>query len=119
VSSTFAFDDTKPAVVSATLKYRRPKVLSYFFEASPELLARNSGAPRPRKPTPGPAPTDVTGEPATDSTSSGDEKSEAPAQTKKQHTRIKPPGDVVKLSDRLFYLLQPPLEYLLAGNTME
>jgi SNF2 family DNA or RNA helicase len=119
VSSTFIFDDAKPAVVSATLKYRRPKVLSYFFEATPELLARNSGAPRPRKPAAGPAPAAATGEAAAASTPTGDGNSEAPAQSKKQHTRIKPPGDVVKLSDRLFYLLQPPLEYLLAGNTME
>ena len=27
---------------------------------------------------------------------------------------LKPPGDVVKLSDRLYYLLQPPLETLLS-----
>ncbi len=27
-----------------------------------------------------------------------------------KHTRIKPPKDTVKLEDRLFYLLQPPLE---------
>ena len=34
-------------------------------------------------------------------------------------TRIKPPRDVIKLSDRLFYVLQPPLETLLASNTIE
>ncbi len=32
-----------------------------------------------------------------------------------KHTRIKPPNDIVKLQDRLYYLLQPPLE-LLVGN---
>jgi len=37
----------------------------------------------------------------------------------KQATRIRPPGDVVKLSDRLFYVLQPPLETLLRGGTIE
>ena len=31
------------------------------------------------------------------------------------NTRIQPPRDVVKLSERLFYLLQPDLETLLAG----
>ena len=36
----------------------------------------------------------------------------------KKHTRIKPPGDVIKLQDRLFYLLQPPLETLLSGRSM-
>jgi SNF2 family DNA or RNA helicase len=29
-------------------------------------------------------------------------------------TRIKPPGDVIKLEDRLYYVLQPPLESLIA-----
>ena len=34
-------------------------------------------------------------------------------------TRIKPPGDVIKLEDRLEYLLQPPLEALLAERSLE
>jgi SNF2 family DNA or RNA helicase len=33
-------------------------------------------------------------------------------------TRILPPRDVVKLEDRLFYLLQPPLENLLAAKAL-
>lgn len=33
-------------------------------------------------------------------------------------TRIKPPGDVIKLEDRLQYLLQPPLESLLAERSL-
>ncbi len=33
-------------------------------------------------------------------------------------TRIKPPGDVIKLSDRLQYLLQPSLESLLAEGSL-
>ncbi|MDG2385014.1 MAG: DEAD/DEAH box helicase [Pirellulaceae bacterium] len=34
-------------------------------------------------------------------------------------TRIKPPTDIVKLDDRLFYLLQPPLENLLDGAALQ
>ncbi len=34
-------------------------------------------------------------------------------------TRIKPPGDVIKLQDRLGYLLQPPLEMLLARGALD
>jgi SNF2 family DNA or RNA helicase len=34
-------------------------------------------------------------------------------------TRLKPPGDVVKLSDRLLYVLQPSLETLLADSSLE
>ncbi len=34
-------------------------------------------------------------------------------------TRIAPPRDVVKLEDRLYYLLQPPLEQLFANETLD
>ena len=34
-------------------------------------------------------------------------------------TRIRPPEDVIKLEDRLHYLLQPPLETLLAERSLE
>ena len=34
-------------------------------------------------------------------------------------TRIKPPADVVKLEDRLFYLLQPPLELLVGSEQLD
>ena len=34
------------------------------------------------------------------------------------HTRIKPPGDVIKLADRLHYVLQPTLESLLAEGAL-
>ena len=36
----------------------------------------------------------------------------------KKHTRIKPPADALSLEDRLFYLLQPPLETWLAGQEL-
>ncbi len=48
----------------------------------------------------------------------------ATSQTEKVHdaavpvTRIRPPSDVIKLDDRLFYLLQPPLETLLGGASL-
>ena len=37
----------------------------------------------------------------------------------KQRTRLQPPSDVIRLEDRLFYLLQPPLENLLGGKSLE
>jgi SNF2 family DNA or RNA helicase len=111
VQSQFDFTGLRPAVVSAGLKYRRPKVWSYFFEAKPELLARKPLAPRRAESQAAPP----SGEASTGQAAVTESSPPRP----KQHTRIKPPGDVVKLSERLFYLLQPPLEYLLAGNTME
>jgi SNF2 family DNA or RNA helicase len=38
------------------------------------------------------------------------------ATTARRATRIKPPGDIIKLEDRLYYLLQPPLESLVASG---
>ena len=38
---------------------------------------------------------------------------------RKPQTRIKPPADLVKLEDRLFFVLQPPLETLVAGAKLE
>lgn len=36
--------------------------------------------------------------------------------TPQRKTRLKPPGDVVKLRDRIFYVLQPPLEWIFDGE---
>ncbi|MBN2579362.1 MAG: DEAD/DEAH box helicase [Pirellulales bacterium] len=41
-----------------------------------------------------------------------------PRPTKTSVTRIKSPGDVIKLEDRLDYLLQPPLESILAEGAL-
>ncbi|MCG8450256.1 MAG: DEAD/DEAH box helicase [Pirellulales bacterium] len=41
-----------------------------------------------------------------------------PESDRKSHTRVRPPRDVVKLEDRLFYLLQPPLEHLFATASL-
>jgi SNF2 family DNA or RNA helicase len=35
-----------------------------------------------------------------------------------RRTRIQPPNDIIKLQDRLYYLLQPPLESLVQGNQL-
>jgi len=36
-----------------------------------------------------------------------------------RHTRIRPPSDIVKLHDRLYYLLQPPLELVIASGEIQ
>lgn len=38
--------------------------------------------------------------------------------TESKITRIKPPNDVIKLQDRLYYLLQPPLEQLVGSGQL-
>ncbi|MEM6778794.1 MAG: DEAD/DEAH box helicase [Planctomycetota bacterium] len=37
---------------------------------------------------------------------------------RRRHSRIKPPGDVVKLQDRLYYMLQPPLDLLVTSGQL-
>ena len=44
--------------------------------------------------------------------------SEKPRNPSGKRTRLKPPTNALALSDRLFYLLQPPLEELLAGQDL-
>jgi len=43
----------------------------------------------------------------------------SPAAASSTYTRLKPPGDVIKLADRLFYVLQPPLETVVAGQALD
>ncbi len=83
---------TAVPVVSATLRWRLPNVRSYSFEQMPEIVpAARTQKDRPLRPRSQPL----------------------------SRTRLMPPKDIVKLSDRLLYLLQPPLEYLLQGSTLE
>jgi SNF2 family DNA or RNA helicase len=42
----------------------------------------------------------------------------APARSTGKLTRIKPPGDIIKLHDRLYYALQPPLETIVSGQSL-
>ncbi|MCA9192630.1 MAG: DEAD/DEAH box helicase, partial [Planctomycetales bacterium] len=39
--------------------------------------------------------------------------------TKESRTRIKPPADLIKLEDRLYFVLQPPIESLVASARLE
>lgn len=47
------------------------------------------------------------------------EESEGGKKKPTTQTRIKPPADLVKLEDRLYFVLQPPLETLLSSNKLE
>lgn len=96
----------KPNVVSAHFRKRHPRVKSYFF-------AEDDLGDQPDKSA------HVRGK---QESKNADRKNVGPKEKRSENesrTRLKPPGDVIKLSDRLFYLLQPPLEHLFAGNTME
>jgi len=66
------------------------------FQAKEENKEKEGGEKAKRKPKPKPAE----------------------GQEKKKLTRIKPPDEMLSMEDRLFYVLQPPLESWLAGQEL-
>lgn len=56
--------------------------------------------------------------PDAQSTSPAASKRSARRNSGQKHHRIKPPSDIVKLQDRLFYLLQPPLDLLVGSGQL-
>ena len=112
-SVVFDSNVVAPEIVSATFRKRRRKVNSYFFSAT--------GVEEHGAATDMPLPTNFF-QPAAESTSD-----DLPAEFSKRNqvtkddkrTHLRAPKDVIKMGDRLFYMLQPPLESLLSGETME
>lgn len=94
---------TPPAVVRVDLGFARPKVTSYLF-APPVQVAAPAAPPRVARPA---EPTEVATVDA------------APHSEAARRTRIAPPRDVVKLSEKFFYLLQPDLETMLHAGKLE
>lgn len=101
-------------VVSISCQQRPPRVFSHVFPESPGWqsklsLAKPSQSPGLPNAAQWPHPTpDGAVDPAV-----------ANAKKKKSRTRIQAPKDLIKLTDRLYYLLQPPLETLLSSSTLE
>ncbi|MEL7267745.1 MAG: SNF2-related protein, partial [Planctomycetota bacterium] len=59
-----------------------------------------------------PAPADPIAGSTTDKTDDTSANPKSKGKKGKKNTRLSPPKDMVKLQDRLYYLLQPPLEHL-------
>ncbi|MFM7291975.1 MAG: DEAD/DEAH box helicase [Planctomycetia bacterium] len=106
----FPIDVPRPTVQRVELFDARPAVRSFRFQPSTSPPAVPVRPARPLPPATGPA--EAAAVPATDGT--------APApETARKRTRITPPADVVKLSERFFYLLQPDLETILETSSLE
>jgi SNF2 family DNA or RNA helicase len=90
-----------PRAATVQLKSLKIPTFSYTFPESPHVAAPTSTSPAapPKK-----LISDQT--PATKS------------ENRQRITRVKPPGDIIKLEDRLYYLLQPPLESLVQSNAL-
>jgi SNF2 family DNA or RNA helicase len=95
ISDSVGLVPESPNVVSISIRRQKLKTVSITF---PELPA---AALPPGK---------EAGQPANALAKAG--------QASKSTTRIKPPTDIIKLEDRLYYLLQPPLETILHGGAL-
>lgn len=95
------------SVVPIKLQSPAPKTIGFSFPESPNfgLPAEKKEEPAKAKQTAG--ETAVEGQPGADA-----HRASAPSE---RRTRIAPPKDLVKLEDRLYFVLQPPLELMVAS----
>lgn len=101
VSLASILSPTAPlGVQSSSVSQPSTEVISLPLEAGRVKVSSFLFDPQPEQPRPGVRP------------------KRARTQTAKR-TRVRPPRDVVRLADRLGYLLQPPLETLLADELVE
>ncbi len=94
-----AIEAEAPKILSVQFRRLPAKTFSFTFPEAPAwAFQRQPGKGDPRKPSADRPPPD------------------RPAP---KVTRIAPPQDVIKLQDRLYYVLQPSLESLVATNSLE
>jgi SNF2 family DNA or RNA helicase len=96
VSQPLDFSAERPSTITLKTPRTQPRVFSFTFPEAPRPVPAKSSASPPRPLSPSPPP-------------------KAPTQSS---TRIQPPRDIIKLEDRLYYLLQPPLETLIQSDAL-
>jgi SNF2 family DNA or RNA helicase len=98
--------------VSIKLQSKLPHTIGFAFPEAVDYQSASDQAPTFES-----QKTEVKGsEKQTSEESSNETKSDDKPTTR---TRIKPPADLVKLEDRLYFVLQPPLETLLSSNKLD
>ena len=100
--------------LSIRLQSKLPATIGFTFpeaaEFVPQVATAGKAAPAPPRLASPEAPDGDTGKPA-------ESLDRAPgASPGKRRTRIAPPADLVKLEDRLYFVLQPPLETLVSSS---
>jgi SNF2 family DNA or RNA helicase len=110
---SLGFTLTAPQVCSQTVLLEAPDAITIPFSA-PEIKTVGCLFPEGQSAL-APGPTIFRSPPV---------RSEPPAaggrpKSRPLGTRIRPPSDVVKLEDRLLYLLQPPLEHIFSSEALE
>lgn len=108
ISDGFVPDIDAPNVIEGTCRLPNARVFSHVFPESPQWLAPKT-RPQNRSGASGP------------SLAKGSliQEAEESAARPTTRTRIKPPKDLLKWTDRLYYLLQPPLESLLSSEILD
>jgi SNF2 family DNA or RNA helicase len=111
-ASGLRLDAESPTVHSVKLDSVSPRVLSFPITRQPiKTIGFTFAPPSPQPPAPSPqSPVASPRPPLTPHPS---------PLTPPRATRIKPPSDIIKLEDRLFYVLQPPLESWMASQSLE
>ncbi len=98
-----AFDGQAPKTLSVQFRRAPIKTFSFTFPEAPAWALKPPADKPAAQPPQANPPASQPPEPRPD----------------RQPTRIAPPKDVIKLQDRLYYVLQPSLESLVASNSLE
>jgi len=107
------FSLAAPAAVSIPVNRSRVRVFSYRFPEAPDLPEDVLAPLVPKEDTKKtPVVVDAEGPDAA-------EPAPVPAgKVPQKRTRIQPPDDIIKVADRLYYMLQPPLQTLVASGAL-
>jgi SNF2 family DNA or RNA helicase len=96
------------SLVSLNLRSSAPKTMGFTFPEATQDAAVTENVP-----------TETASQPKATASDSNSIAPQATSDPAKKPTRIRPPQDLVKLEDRLYFVLQPPLETLLASSKLE
>ena len=117
-SQTVPIEISAPRPIS--IKMGKPKIATcgFTFPESPLALAWMKKPAEPTQPATTQSKSNSDSSTAASATAHSPAASDQPAAAPAGGaTRIKPPGDIIKLEDRLYYVLQPPLQQLVnAGD---
>jgi len=100
---SLAGETWKPGIASLPIRGDRLKVRSFYFPQTAGWREKFVAAQVASQAKPAAATTTTAAAPRRASST----------------TRVAPPKDVVKLEDRLYYVLQPPLESVFTGGTLD
>jgi SNF2 family DNA or RNA helicase len=108
---TMSFDSPATVdvqVISIRLQSKLPQMIGFCFPEAVDFPGKNPNSDK----LPKTESAAVRATPAATTPASTE-------QGKPTQTRIKPPADLIKLEDRLYFVLQPPLETLLSSAKLE